>query len=57
MFQIEIYLFIFQIKTKLNTETSYFESSYIKPNLDCNNTFPIDASPNGIPFGVKSIDE
>ena len=31
-----------------------FESCYIKPNLDCNYTFPMDLKPNGIPFGAKS---
>ena len=32
--------------------SEYCES---KPNLDYNYTFPIDLSPNRIPFGAKSI--
>ena len=27
----------------------------LKPNLDCNYTFPIDLTPNGIKFDIKSI--
>ena len=31
------------------------ESCEIKPNLDCNYTFPIDLVPNGISFSTRSI--
>ena len=31
------------------------ESCEIKPNLDCNQTFPIHLPPNEIPFGAKSV--
>ena len=34
---------------------SISEFSYIKPNSDCNYTFPTDLAPNVILFGVKSI--
>ena len=27
----------------------------MKPNSDCNYTFPFDLAPNGIPFDAKSI--
>ena len=27
----------------------------IKPNLDCNYTFPIDLAPNGLPFVANSV--
>ena len=30
----------------------YRESGYIKPNTDCNYTFPIDLASNVIPFAV-----
>ena len=32
------------------------ESYYIRPNLDCNYTIPINSAPNGINFGVKWIE-
>ena len=33
----------------------FSESPYTKPNLDCNDTAPIDLAPNGVQFGSKSI--
>ena len=30
-------------------------ASFCRHNWDCNYTFPIDLTPNGIPFGAKSI--
>ena len=35
----------------------YFKSGYIRPNLDCNHASPIDLTPNGMPFSIKSIEE
>ena len=31
------------------------ESCYSTPNFDCNYHFPIDLTPNGVPFSAKSI--
>ena len=33
----------------------FSQSCWIKPNLDCNYTFPIDLAPKGILFDVKSM--
>ena len=38
----------------IHTDKSFFELCSIKPNFDCNYTFPIDLAPNEIRFGVKS---
>ena len=35
--------------THRELDFEYFE---IKPNFDCNYTFPIDSTPNGIPFSA-----
>ena len=32
-------------------------SCYIKPNLDCNYTFPINLASNAIPFGANQSDK
>ena len=39
----------------LNTEKWFSESCQMKPNLDCNYTFLIDLTPNGIPCSAESI--
>ena len=41
----------------MHTEKSFLNLNQIKPNFDCNNTFPIDLLPNEIPFGAKSIEK
>ena len=43
--------------TKCDIQDSQFifGNCIIKPNLDCNYTFPIDLAPKGIPIGAKSI--
>ena len=35
----------------IKTNEFIYKSCKIKPNLNCKCTFPIDLSPNGIPFG------
>ena len=39
----------------LCTEKSLSEYCSIKPNLDCNNNFPVDLELHGILIGAKSI--
>ena len=43
------------ILEQISDEKIFSESCYIKPNLYCNYTFPIDSATNGITFGGKSI--
>ena len=39
----------------LDINELFFVYSQIELNLDCDCTFPIDLTPNRMPFGVKSI--
>ena len=53
IFPIEAALgFIKKNSTLVHTEK---ESGEIKPNFNCNYTFPIELAPNELPFGAKSI--
>ena len=44
-----------QVRQISRSAKSTFHSWLIKPNLDCDYTFPIDLTPNIISFGAKSV--
>ena len=48
--------FVRDAESRLSIRREIFSEYYqIKPNFDCNYTFRIDLTPNGFPFGAKSI--
>ena len=51
---IEINIFKIHVKTD-ECKQLLFSFCKIKPNFECNLTFPIDLAPNEKPFVVKSI--
>ena len=46
------------VKIRKNAQReSHSQSCSVKPNLDCNYTFPINLASNAIPFGANQSDK